>query len=114
MQRSKLCPGSACKAGRLPALPQHFASRLPFSISKDKVLNTDLEEILKLIREVTLQKAEFISQADHRHRWQNKEESLEILPSHSDCHCREISAAIAYLHIFLQLLKFTLQAADGS
>lgn len=41
-QRSKLCPGSACKAGRLPALPEHFASWLPFSISKDQVLNTHL------------------------------------------------------------------------
>lgn len=73
--RSELCPGSACKAGRLPALHEHFAFWLPFSISKEQVLNKDLEEILKLSTKVALQKVEFITLTDHRHRWQNKEES---------------------------------------
>lgn len=113
-RRSEPCSGSACKAGRLPGYATALPC-LPPSISKDEVLNTDLQDILKLITKVALQNAEFAILTEHRHWWQSKEASHS---KHSLC-VQTVTAekyyvaAIAYLRILLQLFKPTLQAADS-
>lgn len=110
MLRLSLRSGQAARLRHSTALP-----RLPLSISRDEVLNTELQDILKLMTKVALQKAEFVILTEHGHWWQRKEASHS---EHSLCIQtvtaeKYYAAAIAYLHIPLQLFELTLQAADG-
>lgn len=110
MLRLSLRSGQAARLRHSTALPC-----LPPSISKDEVLNTDLQDILKLFTKVALRKAEFVVLTEHRHWWQSKEASHS---KHSLCIQtvtaeKYDAAAIAYLHVLLQLFELTPQAAEG-